>query len=613
MQLLTRTAAVVTALLLSTAALTTISAPPAAAVPPPSPGAPPVEAPEGTPHSVHTFEPEALRGIQDAEGPQGAASSLARAGDIKVTLVTVKLADRTAEQTASIDLAAARAGITAASEYWKKMSNNRLSMSVDETRTTTGFSSTATSGQSYFEIMDTVTREATERLGWVAGPYKALVVFIPVSQLSYGALGAGWSGGNQGGRMLMPVPSNFTKNVVAHEFGHILGLMHADSLQCLSGASDVGPGTNGGFADTSCTIREYGDTMDLMGAAQYRLPAISSSLWYLGGFGRGDEILNVGVASGRKSYTLKAWAGDEANRAVKFTDPKSGEAYYLELRLPVGYDAGLAVGGNQGVKIVQNGGASYASSLILMPSTRPFTGYYAENHAWQAGSTFTTHAGTKVHIDYVSYAAGSPDGTAGVTVDAGSPFTDISGSGFQDDILWMYDKDLSNGWPDGSYRPFEPISREATAAFMFRLAAPAAYTAPAISPFKDVPTGHPFYREIAWMESRGLANGWDDGTFRPYESISREAMAAFLYRYSGGYCRVPASAGFQEPLASPFKDVPAGGGFYKEISWTSHAGVSTGWSDGTYRPVDPITREAMAAFIHRLDTFQGANGGCLPV
>jgi hypothetical protein len=217
-----------------------------------------------------------------------------------------------------------------------------------------------------------------------------------------------------------------------------------------------------------------------------------------------------------------------------------------------------------------------------------------------------THAGTRVRIDYVSGDA------AGVTITAPEPFTDISGSGFRSDIIWMYDTGLSTGWGDGTYRPYQAISREAMAAFMYRLAGSPAYTPPAKSPFVDVPTGSLFYKQIAWLEAEGLANGWEDGTFRPGASMSREAMAAFIYRYSGEYCRLPATLGYSEPPVAPFKDVPVPAPFYGEIAWTNYSGVSKGWGDGTYRPLDAITREAMAAFIHRLDTYQDANGGCRP-
>ncbi|MCU1575000.1 MAG: hypothetical protein JWO93_3082, partial [Micrococcaceae bacterium] len=395
----------------------------AQAAPSPAPDTVPVVTADGTPAPVHFFDsppPDLGTGTGKGSGTTPSSSSpsaevqggtgLARTGNIKVTLITAQLADRSAGDTAAISIEAAKSSIASASRYWQTMSNGRLSMSVGSVRT--GVQTSATSGQSYAQIMSTLTRE----LGWVSRPYEAMVIFIPTGSLSGGALGAGWSSDATGGRILMPLPGPYTDSVVSHEFGHVLGLMHADSLQCGSGVSDVGGNGSGGFADSSCSIREYGDTMDLMGATRSIMPAISSSFWDYGGFGRGDEILDAGTAVGTKSYTLSAWAGTAARRAVKFTDPVSGETYYLELRLPVGYDTEAAQGGNRGVKIVQQGGATAASSLILMPSTKPFPGYYATNHAWQAGQTFTTHAGTSVSIDWIS------DTAASVTVRSKSPY-----------------------------------------------------------------------------------------------------------------------------------------------------------------------------------------------
>ncbi|MGX9900418.1 M43 family zinc metalloprotease [Arthrobacter sp. SA17] len=256
---------------------------PAEASPPP----PPADHAEQTPTSVHTFEdpPAPLR--KGESGPGGLSTesfSLARSGDIKVTLVTVQLADKSATETASISLPAAYSAIDTASRYWKTMSNNRLSLSVASTRT--GVKSSAASWQSYTEVMNTVSRE----LGWVSQPYTALVVFVATPHLSSGALGAGWSTNGTSGRVLMPLPGSLTNSVVTHEFGHVLGLMHADSLQCTSGARDVASLSDGSFADPSCSVREYGDTMDLMGASQTSQPTISSSLWQYGGFGRGTRF-----------------------------------------------------------------------------------------------------------------------------------------------------------------------------------------------------------------------------------------------------------------------------------------------------------------------------------
>ncbi|GAB3551112.1 hypothetical protein GCM10027404_19620 [Arthrobacter tumbae] len=523
-----------------------------------------------------------------AMSPLGAGGTLSRRGDIKVRLVTVDLAD----SNATVPLSSARNAIAASSSYWKSMSNGRLSMSV--AYESVNHRSAARTTDSYDQIMNKVTSE----LRWSYSPYTALVVFIP-SVLKEGYLGYGWSSNGTSGRILMPQITNFTTNVVTHEFGHVLGLMHADSLQCGSGVSDTP------YFGSDCSIRQYGDTSDLMGISRwFDTPAISSSFWDYGGFGRGDEILNVGTATGRKTYTLRPWAGTAAKRAVKFTDPRSREIYYLELRTPVGFDRNLAVGGNRGVKIVQSGGNTVASSIALMPDTRPYPGYYAPNTAWQAGSVFRTHAGTTVTINSVS------DSAASVTIDAGLPFTDLRGSGFRADIEWLAASKLTTGWPDGTYRPFTAMNRDAMAAFLYRLAGVTSYTPPKQSPFRDVSTAHPFYRQIAWMESSGLSTGWTDGRYRPDQPINRDAMAAFLHRFASEFCDIGAAASYSLPSSRSFTDVTRADAFALEMSWMKQESISTGWSDGTYRPLDPITREAMAAFVKRLDSYVDRNGGC---
>ncbi|MDQ0213153.1 hypothetical protein J2S92_003857, partial [Arthrobacter bambusae] len=53
------------------------------------------------------------------------------------------------------------------------------------------------------------------------------------------------------------------------------------------------------------------------------------------------------------------------------------------------------------------------------------------------------------------------------------------------------------------------------------------------SPFTDVSTSQPFYKEMAWMSEKGISTGWVVGGarfYRPLQSINRDAMAAFMYR-----------------------------------------------------------------------------------
>lgn len=323
------------------------------------------------------------------------------AGTLKTTLVTVQLADKTAAETdAAVPIAAAKASLSAANRYWAHATAGRVDIALTSTRVL--HKSAARSTQTPAQIVDTVSQE----LGWTQRAYTALVIFIPGAYLSNGTAGMTYSNGTTGGRILMPQNSRLATPVLTHEFGHALGMDHANSLLCGSGAMDVAAGPFAGFADPTCSIKTYGDNLDLMGISHWDLmPEISASLWEMGRFGNGNEITNLGAVAGPRKVTLKPWAGDDANRAVKFTDPKSGEVYYLELRAPVGYDAVIAQAGNRGVKITQQGGGN--SSILLPPDTRAsaFNGYYSNTQAWQAGQTFTTHAGTKVSIDSVTNTA----------------------------------------------------------------------------------------------------------------------------------------------------------------------------------------------------------------
>ncbi|QIK62939.1 hypothetical protein G7068_06815 [Leucobacter viscericola] len=177
-------------------------------------------------------------------------------------------------------------------------------------------------------------------------------------------------------------------------------------------------------------------------------------------------------------------------------------------------------------------------------------------------------------------------------------FTDApTNQKFYKEIDWMRCTKLSTGYADKTYRPKTELSREAMAAFMFRLQAPKNYEAPKVSPFSDVPTDHKFYKEIAWMKESKLTTGYADGGYHPKDNLSREAMAAFIYRLEA-----KTSTSFTAPKQSPFSDVPKNQKFYQEIAWMKHSKLSTGYSDGSYRPKDNLSREAMAAFIYRLVT-----------
>lgn len=130
--------------------------------------------------------------------------------------------------------------------------------------------------------------------------------------------------------------------------------------------------------------------------------------------------------------------------------------------------------------------------------------------------------------------AGSPEYTA----PASSPFTDVTAeTPHYKEICWLAAQGISEGWTerDGTktFRPYSNVARADMAAFLYRLAGSPTYTASNPS-FDDVDTKTAHYKEICWLAEWGITRGWqeDDGscTFRPFSSVARADMAAFLHR-----------------------------------------------------------------------------------
>ena len=120
--------------------------------------------------------------------------------------------------------------------------------------------------------------------------------------------------------------------------------------------------------------------------------------------------------------------------------------------------------------------------------------------------------------------------------------------------------------------------------------------------FRDVPPENQFYREITWIASHQIDRGYPDGTFRPLNNMDRATMAAYFYRMSG-------SPQFTAPSTPSFKDVPLNHPYYKEIEWMKAQGITTGWSDGTFRPDSSVNRDSMAAFFYRYAGSPGVTTG----
>lgn len=271
-----------------------------------------------------------------------------------------------------------------------------------------------------------------------------------------------------------------------------------------------------------------------------------------------------------------------------------------------------------------NGGAitSGPATIRLQQASSPY-GWVtsAESVAFSGGvasKTYSTYVGKRMLVyvtgtglsgwyypgvscrqNAVPVTASTVGGTTTVTGTVNAPIpclTDITqASSFQEEIIWLAMSGVTTGYADGTFRPGDSVSRQAMAAFLYRLAGSPSFTPPAVSPFTDVPTSSPFYKEVTWLASTGISTGYDDNTFRPAAPVSRQAMAAFLYRLKD-------PAGYTPPASASFADVPKGSQFYTEVQWLVAQGVTTGYDDGGFHPSASVTRRAMAAFIYRLES-----------
>lgn len=185
-------------------------------------------------------------------------------------------------------------------------------------------------------------------------------------------------------------------------------------------------------------------------------------------------------------------------------------------------------------------------------------------------------------------------------------FADVrSTNPFFPQIEWMASEGISTGTvnPPGSplYKPVDPVSRQAFAAFLYRYSGES-FTPPDFPTFKDVGNTNPFYTAIEWMAAKGISTGTAQSCgkplFKPTSEISRQAVAAFLARF--------AQADLTDPGPQYFADVPTTSTFAAAIGWMKSMGISTGTEqDGDlplFKPTDPLSRQAVAAFLARYDS-----------
>lgn len=204
-------------------------------------------------------------------------------------------------------------------------------------------------------------------------------------------------------------------------------------------------------------------------------------------------------------------------------------------------------------------------TVTLISTLREYTG------------RFVYHCHNLQHEDH--------DMMANMEVVAAAPvFSDIAGHTHEQAILAVAAAGIATGYPDGTFRPQQAVTRGQMAAFLTRgLELP---PGPG-GAFPDA-VGHAHEEAIAAVATAGIATGYADGTYRPQRAVTRDQMAAFLAR----------GLDLPESGTHSFTDV-AGNPHEPAIAAVTQAGIANGYPDGTYRPRHVVTRGQMAAFLAR--------------
>ncbi|MBD3363265.1 hypothetical protein GF362_06100 [Candidatus Dojkabacteria bacterium] len=214
---------------------------------------------------------------------------------------------------------------------------------------------------------------------------------------------------------------------------------------------------------------------------------------------------------------------------------------------------------------------------------------------------FETNPGTDYDVEVATL---NGEGDEGVVEEASadseiedidSELSDIADYYFRDYIRYLYNLSIIDGYPDGTYRGEEPVTRAQLAKFVYNgFKLPFDMSAPE---FPDIDTGHSLYTYVMLLASNGVVKGYSDGTFRPDEPVLRQQAALYFLRaatyYDEDVLDLVSSCGF-----------PDLGGLGSEAQTAvctiaSHgdgdfAPIMSGYSDGNFYPERDLTRGQMA-------------------
>ena len=176
------------------------------------------------------------------------------------------------------------------------------------------------------------------------------------------------------------------------------------------------------------------------------------------------------------------------------------------------------------------------------------------------------------------------------------PFRDVRPEDwFYADVRYVYEAGLMNGTAEGLFSPDLFTSRAMIVTVLWRLSG-----SPVVNyymPFADVDQAAWYAEAVRWAASCGIVAGYDNGNFGPNDPITREQLAAILYRCAA-YRQEDTSIGADTNILS-FTDAASVSEYaVPALQWACGAGILQG-ADGALLPTHPATRAQTAAILHR--------------
>ena len=241
-------------------------------------------------------------------------------------------------------------------------------------------------------------------------------------------------------------------------------------------------------------------------------------------------------------------------------------------------------GGSKITNVNERHGTVVDLTLAKYQPTRTgydFTGWYSDKTLTRRVTSIKLYENTTVY--------------AGWSV-RNLPFTDVvRGDWFFDDVRYVYETGLMNGVSATRFAPYGSTTRGMIVTILYRMEGQ-----PAVSrdcPFTDVASGSYYERAITWAAANGIVTGHSGTIFAPDASITREQLAAILYRYAV-YKGLDVSVGENTNILS-YEDFASLSEYaIPAMQWACGAGVLYGFG-GSLLPDAPANRLQAAAILHR--------------